>query len=99
MGAAPRRIRQPTTPRNERSHAGPFLPAERIDAGVLTELRALFAGHGTFALDFAEFGRFPELLWLAPVPDAPVRALTAAVEARWPGAPPYGGRFDAPGRT
>jgi len=74
----------------------PFLPAGRIDDGLLAALRELFAGHEPFELGFAGFGRFPELLWLAPAPDGPVRALTAAVEARWPEAPPYGGVFDDP---
>ncbi|WP_329130372.1 2'-5' RNA ligase family protein [Streptomyces sp. NBC_01476] len=72
----------------------PFLPDDRIDDGVLAELREMFAGHEEFTLDFTGFGRFPELLWLAPEADGPVRALTAAAEARWPEAPPYGGAFD-----
>jgi hypothetical protein len=55
----------------------------------------VFAERDTFELGFARFGRFPEALRLAPEPDGPVRALTGAVEARWPEAPPYGGAFDA----
>ncbi|MYS20533.1 2'-5' RNA ligase [Streptomyces sp. DvalAA-14] len=74
----------------------PFLAAERIDDGVLARLRELFCAHEAFDLAFARFGRFPELLWLAPEPAAPVRALTGAVEARWPEAPPYGGAFPDP---
>ncbi|MEE4545625.1 2'-5' RNA ligase family protein [Streptomyces sp. V4-01] len=72
----------------------PFLPADQVDDGVRAALRALFAGHQPFELDFAGFGRFPDLLWLAPEPDRPLRALTAAVEAGWPQAPAYGGRFE-----
>lgn len=74
----------------------PFLPVERIDDAVTAELRALFAAQEPFALDFTGFGRFPDLLWLAPQPDAPLRALTAAVEARWPQAPPYRGEYGDP---
>jgi 2'-5' RNA ligase len=74
----------------------PYLPAGRIDEALLAELRGLFAGYEPFELGFAGFGRFPDLLWLAPEPDGPVRALTAAVAARWPEAPPYGGVFDDP---
>lgn len=74
----------------------PFLPADRIDDGVTVELRALFAAREPFTLAFTGFGRFPDLLWLAPEPDAPLRALTAAVEARWPEAPPYGGEYGDP---
>ncbi|MFI1096557.1 2'-5' RNA ligase family protein [Streptomyces sp. NPDC020917] len=74
----------------------PFLPAARIDAEVLAALRELFVAHQPFALDFAAFGRFPGLLWLAPEPQAPLRALTAAVAARWPEVPPYEGAFGDP---
>lgn len=74
----------------------PFLPVERIDTGVLAALRELFAGHEPFEVRFPRFDRFPELLWLVPEPDGPVRALTAAVAARWPEAPPYGGAFADP---
>lgn len=74
----------------------PFLAAERIGAEVLAALGELFAGHEPFEVRFPGFGRFPDLLWLAPDPDGPVRALTSAVAARWPEAPPYGGAFDDP---
>lgn len=74
----------------------PFLPAERIDEGVRAALGQLFAGHEPFEVRFPRFGRFPDLLWLAPEPDGPARALTAAVVARWPEAPPYGGAFGDP---
>jgi hypothetical protein len=33
------------------------------------------------------------VLYLAPRPAAPFRALTAAISARWPEAPPYEGQF------
>jgi hypothetical protein len=33
------------------------------------------------------------VLWLAPEPDAPFRALTAAVWRRFPQTPPYSGEF------
>ena len=38
--------------------------------------------------------RFPGLVWLEPEPAEPFAALTAAVAARWPDHPPYGGVFD-----
>ncbi|WP_328318963.1 2'-5' RNA ligase family protein [Streptomyces sp. NBC_00388] len=74
----------------------PFLPQDRIDDGVLDALARLFSGHPAFDVTFRECGRFPGLLHLAPEPDGPVRALTRAVYARWPEAPPYGGRFGDP---
>ncbi|MEW2523172.1 2'-5' RNA ligase family protein [Actinacidiphila alni] len=74
----------------------PFLPAGRIDERTRAELAGIFAGHAPFEVRFPRFGRFPGLLWLAPEPDGPVRALTSAVVARWPEAPPYGGAFGDP---
>ena len=35
-----------------------------------------------------------EVVWLAPRPDEPFRALTRAVSAAFPGYPPYGGAHD-----
>jgi 2'-5' RNA ligase len=72
----------------------PFLPTERLDAGALAELAALIAEHPPFEMRFADFGRFSQVLYLAPEPAAPLLALTEAMLARWPEAPPYGGEFD-----
>ncbi|WP_345558302.1 2'-5' RNA ligase family protein [Nonomuraea rosea] len=71
----------------------PFLDADRVDAGVIDELRGLFGGHGSFAVRFDRCRRFPGVLYLAPTPDQAFRALTEAVVARWPEVPPYGGQF------
>ncbi|NUW37614.1 2'-5' RNA ligase family protein [Nonomuraea sp. SMC257] len=71
----------------------PFLDVDRIDAAVTDELGALFGRHAPFAVRFDSCRRFPDVLYLAPAPDAPFRALTEAVVARWPEAPPYGGQF------
>jgi hypothetical protein len=71
----------------------PFLDIDRIDAAVIDELRALFGGHSAFTVRFDRCRRFPDVLYLAPTPDEPYRALTGAVAARWPDAPPYGGQF------
>lgn len=73
----------------------PFLPPQAIDAGVLAAVRAAVAAVPAFDVAFARTARFADpVLWLAPEPDAPFRALTAAVWARFPSTPPYGGRFD-----
>lgn len=72
----------------------PFLPAERITDHDLSELRAIFAAQQAFEVKFGSCGRFPDLLYLAPEPAEPFRALTRAVTARWPEAPPYGGAYD-----
>ncbi|MFD3780558.1 2'-5' RNA ligase family protein [Streptomyces sp. NPDC058612] len=71
----------------------PFLDESRLDADVIAALTGIVAGHRAFDLRFRECGRLPEVLYLVPEPAAPLRALTEAVAARWPEAPPYGGRF------
>ncbi|NYV76495.1 2'-5' RNA ligase family protein, partial [Streptomyces sp. UH6] len=71
----------------------PFLHRERVDDGVRAALAEEFAAHPPFALRFAGCARFPGVLWLRPEPDGPLRALTAAVTARWPEQAPYGGLF------
>jgi 2'-5' RNA ligase len=71
----------------------PFLPEGRIDDTVLDELAEIFQRVKAFEVKFGSCGRFSDLLYLAPEPAEPFRALTAAVAARWPEAPPYGGAF------
>jgi hypothetical protein len=73
----------------------PFLPPDALGAGVLAAVRETVAAVPAFDVVFARTRRFADpVLWLAPEPDAPLRALTAAVWARFPDTPPYGGRFD-----
>lgn len=74
----------------------PFLTTTDIGAPELAALTTLAAGHPAFDLEFQGCGRFPGVLYLAPEPEAPLRALTAAVWARWPQTPPYGGQFGDP---
>lgn len=71
----------------------PFLGESRIDGDVLADLELLLGSHDAFGIRFEECGRFPGVLFLAPTPDQPLRALTQAVVARWPEAPPYAGKF------
>ncbi|MEU9026626.1 2'-5' RNA ligase family protein [Streptomyces sp. NPDC048383] len=71
----------------------PFLDASRLDAGVDAALADLVGRHQPFDLRFASSGRFPDVLYLVPEPDAPLRGLTRSIVERWPEAPPYGGRF------
>ncbi len=73
----------------------PFLPPAGIDDDVRAALAAAVAGVPAFDLTLARTAWFGDtVLWLAPEPDAPLRALTAAVVARFPHTPPYGGQFD-----
>ena len=74
----------------------PFLSAPDLTGDVLAELRLIFGGHTVFEVEYARTARFPEVLYLVPRPDRPIRELTAAVYARWPQCPPYGGGFPDP---
>jgi 2'-5' RNA ligase len=71
----------------------PFLNRESLSASVLAELAGVIAGHKAFGVQLQECRRFPAVLYLAPEPDTGLRALTEAIAARWPEAPPYGGQF------
>lgn len=71
----------------------PFLDIDRCTEAVIEELGTLISAHHRFIVQFDQFGRFPEVLYLIPEPSQPFGALTAAVVERWPEAPPYGGQF------
>ena len=73
----------------------PFVPPSAITAATLESLAAAVASVGAFDCEFpvtAWFGS--DVLWLAPRPDEPFRAMTRAVTAAFPGYRPYGGAFD-----
>jgi hypothetical protein len=72
----------------------PFLPEERLSAGVLERLREICARTPVLDVEFRTTGRFPGVLYLAPAPAEPIRALTLAIAAEWPEAPPYQGEYD-----
>ncbi|GGV29006.1 hypothetical protein GCM10010277_11530 [Streptomyces longisporoflavus] len=74
----------------------PFVHESRLDAAAHRELTALFAGHDAFTLTFAEFARYPGVLYLDPWPHSPITALTKDLTRRWPDAVPYRGIFDPP---
>ncbi|MFC7931782.1 2'-5' RNA ligase family protein [Streptomyces cinereoruber] len=71
----------------------PFLDESRVDASVHAALTDVLGGHSSFDLWFGKCGRLPEVLYLVPEPDTPLRRLTEAIAAHWPETPPYGGRF------
>jgi len=72
----------------------PFLDPDAIDRSVREALALIAARAQPFDVRFERVGRFPEVVWLAPDPVAPFAALTAAIAARWPDHPPYGGAFE-----
>jgi hypothetical protein len=71
----------------------PFLDIDRISTAVIEDLRTLIGARGPFTVRFDECRRFPGVLYLAPEPDQPFRALTESMARRWPEAPPYAGQF------
>jgi 2'-5' RNA ligase len=72
----------------------PFLPPDRIDAATLHALREAVAGVPAFDVTFDAVGWFgQDVVWLAPEPAEPFRALTRAVWARFPDHPPYRGEY------
>lgn len=75
----------------------PFLPVDRLDDGVVAELEWFFAGIDAFRVRFDRVGEFPEqgVVHLSPE-DGALDDLAAALARRWPEAPPYAGRVDAP---
>ncbi|MFJ7181256.1 2'-5' RNA ligase family protein [Streptomyces massasporeus] len=73
----------------------PFLHQNRMNDLAESEVSRLFARHPSFALTFAEFGRYPGVLYLDPRPHGPVKALTADLTRRWPELVPYRGIFGA----
>ena len=70
----------------------PFHPPALAPA-VLARLGELFAEFAPFDYSLTELRRFPGVLYLAPAPEAPFRALTRRVAEAFPDYPPYGGKF------
>lgn len=71
----------------------PFLEESRLDPSVHAALEDVLGSHPAFDLRFEKSGRLPDVLYLVPEPATPLIRLTEAIAARWPEAPPYGGRF------
>jgi 2'-5' RNA ligase len=73
----------------------PFVAPREITAATIAALAEAVASVPAFGCQFAGTAWFgDEVVWLAPRPDAPFRALTRAVSAAFPGYRPYGGAYD-----
>jgi 2'-5' RNA ligase len=70
--------------------AFPFVPPAASDDAFVDDLAELANGERAFAFELASFGRFPEVLYLAPSPAEPFVALKERVHGRYPGYPLYG---------
>lgn len=74
---------------------GPFADRDRIDDGLLAELRSFFADVTAFEFKITDVSRFPDgVTYLCPEPASPFRQLTHELTRRFPEYPPYGGAFD-----
>lgn len=75
----------------------PFLTPERITQDVIDDARASLATIPSFTCTFSRVAWFgQDVVWLAPDPDAPFRALTEAVVRQFPECPPYQGAHPDP---
>ena len=70
----------------------PFQPPAQAEDAAIDRLKTCFSSHAPFAFKLASIERFPGMLYLAPAPDDPFRALTLRVWEAFPQYPPYEGR-------
>jgi 2'-5' RNA ligase len=71
----------------------PFKSPDLLTDDVISTLRKLFSKIPSFSVSFVESRRFPDLLYLAPVPPQPFQHLTEVVVKNFPDTLPYGGEF------
>jgi 2'-5' RNA ligase len=72
----------------------PFVPTEKVEAQLLSELRELFSSEASFVFELTRVSRFPDVAWLAPEPSDSFSSLTNLIAARYPDYPPYEGIHD-----
>ena len=71
----------------------PFNSGVQPTADVLRRLSKLFAGNSPFSFTLDHIARFPNVIYLAPIPVAPFVQLIEKVAQEFPDSPPYGGQF------
>lgn len=72
----------------------PFVPPGGLDEGVAARLMMLCSRTGAFDFELVAVRWFgEEVLWLAPEPADPFRALTLRIAVEF-GTPPYGGVYE-----
>ena len=71
----------------------PFMTPSAIDEAVLEQVRDAFSAFRAFTIRLRRIERFPGVLYLAPEPAEPIRAITRSLAARFPSYPPYGGLY------
>ena len=73
----------------------PFTPGVDPSPDTLSRLRKTFAAAQPFSFTLDHVGRFPNTLYLAPVPSDPFVRLTNRIADEFPESPPYEGQFDS----
>jgi 2'-5' RNA ligase len=71
----------------------PFKSPDELTPETIKTLREIFSKIPSFSTSFLEVKRFPDTLFLMPVPDEPFRQLTETIARSFPDSPPYGGAF------
>jgi 2'-5' RNA ligase len=70
----------------------PFVAPDQVTEAVLEQLAGVAAAFPRFRVTFGRVAWFgDDVVWLAPAPDEPFKALTMALWRRFPHSPPYGG--------
>ena len=72
----------------------PFATPDAVDDALLARIGTVVTRYRTHPVTFAAAAEFPDhVLYLAPEPAEPFRALTHALAAAFPEYPPYQGQF------
>ena len=74
----------------------PFKPLSEINRGIEEKLSTLFASCKAFDFRLESLGRFPNVLYLKPLPAEPFVEMTKILVSEFPENLPYGGKFPEP---
>jgi len=75
----------------------PFVEPGRVTERVIDDVRACLAGAAAFTCSFSQVAWFgQDVVWLAPDPDGPFRALTELAGRQFPECLPYRGEHPDP---
>ncbi len=72
----------------------PFVPGIDPDEDLYQRLAEVISKIEVFEFTFRQFGRFPDVLYMAPEPDYLFNNLIEIILEKFPESPPYGGIFD-----
>ena len=72
----------------------PFKPPSELTESVRATIAGIVAAEPSFPFTLTRVGRWPEVVYLAPEPEAPFRRLIDALSAAFPENPPYRGAHD-----